>query len=1262
MRNVKIKSGDNWKSLDINYEFDGRVKLDNINVTSVDGVMLNLNKTLSNNVDITNNNYTAMMLTDMTRISDIMSVDLYTDKFPEQFTTSIVFDAFPSVNGGSKYLKTLPRNDDSDDRDLIFGTATVNGNNYTSFYYEQDPNDDNSIYYSINLIDSNTLTISHNDNYANVYLTLSSNNVFTFKVSPLNVPTDNQTFNYTINRKSGYLILMKVVDGVMRYIGSDGNNIVLLLPNVDQPNYPFASIIKTIPNIKTTGDLKIPSNWVSYRTTGDQNNLNINESKSYENIFSNYVFSNQYATITGTDMNLDIMPLKNQLTPDYNSNRGNPFPNYIDCDHREYDRIFSGTNQVKGLTDLHFGYNSYTTDISIPGDKITYFHAPQDMYPYEKININDSGLIEAGAIGGDSPIVSDKLFKKAADYKYNSPYGAPTDEETGVWLCTWLKSSIESPWDSSAEYDKDIIVSYKGKVYKSRSSNTNVKPASSRITWEERPDLAPVWVDRYYNPEQFTSQQALEFTEQYSSYKSKFTHIVTSLSAQQDYIFDKLSDVTFEPGCLYAYYRVGTIENNITINSMDEHLVHSGQEPVYKQDRSSYINTNEYMSFDGSTYIETTALNNTKNSDYTISFNLSIDDWTKPFGGQFVGNYTNHGVGFYNIMHTTPYIIIPGLTSTSLYNTDLDIVLNIPVSAVDVAHGIGNENIHILTGTVGDYEIHQYDTTGMLVEQTPLSEITVEIVSMNIDHSNIYLLDINNIIYKYDINNELIDQLLYPFPGVIGTGSAKTYMDMFNEYEYRINCDTYTTDISGSVWYKDSGNILKYTQSNKLGQAAVYNNTIDGVAVSLIATERVRGAEGNSIILTGNGVDTLSNLVETWNNNNGGNTVQIISGDASKGLILHISQQLQLTGGRSQGQATTNIALSAATGEDIVSIKSDENNNIWAIVKNDTEAKIYKLDNDRNVIFASSLSAIDSTLQYYMSGNTYMDIVSEFNNGVYDNNIIIMNQNPMEDTVIKYTKLNSDGSLKSTTTKIVPHLTDINISNLHNITNYETVKRMCNDIINTNHVVFKTRLQSYFDTDKTYTLLLKYDVTRLTPGFHHFAASFNSTNGNITLFVDGDLQRAMTSDDVYTGAAYKYTKTIHNPLMVGTEPYFNNITFNEHLNKDGYSFISNCTIQNLRIYNDTLNFHKIRALTRETKTIQDICLTLPTGKRSYIDQVKSIYKHQTPGRKSTDINIDIISRTLTGADIKQQIDTAVSTHVTSELPVNSTINKINWIH
>ena len=1262
MRNVKITNGENWNSLKINYTHDDRVKFDNKIVTSSDGVTLNLNNTLSNNTDISNNNYTSMLLSDLTRINDIISVDLTTNKYPEQFTTSLVFDAFPSATGSSKYLKILPRNDNSDERDLIFGNATNNNVNYTSFFYDQDPIDDNNIYFNITLLDDKTLTISHNDNYATVYLTITESHEFEFKTAPLSTPSSDQMFNYIINKSTGDLILSKEIDNTVSYIGSTGTSLSSITHDQGEQSFPFASIIKIIPYSKNSSKMTIPNSWVSYRTSGDQNNLKINESKSYQNIFSNFVFSNQYTTITGDEMLIDVLQLKNQLTPGYESNRGNPFPNYKDCDHREYDRIFSGTNQVKGSTDLHFGYNSYSTDINLPVDAVTYFHTPQDMYPYEKININDSGLIEAGAIGGDSPIVSDKLFKKAADYKYNTPYGAPTDEETGVWLCTWLKSSIESPWDREEDYDIGLIVSYKGKVYKSLKANNNIKPSFSRITWKEIPEQAPVWVDRYYNPEQFSTRQALEYTEQYSSYESKFEFVTRSLSAEKDYIFDKLSDITFEPGCLYAYYRVGPNENKITINSIDKFLVHKGQEPVYKQDRSTYINTLESMTFDGNTYIETTTLNNIKNSDYTVSFNLSIEDWSKPFGGQFLGNYTNRGIGFFNIMHTTPYITIQSAAETNIYNTNLDLILSGLPGGIDVSHELGNENIHILTGSTGSYEILQYDMTGMLVERVTLSEIITEIVSMNLDTDVIYLLDVDNKIYQYDINNELYDQLSTPYPGVIGDNGTDMYIDKFNDYEYRIKCDTYTVDTSGSVWYKDDDEVIKYTHSNKLGRAATYSNTINNINISLIATSKVDGYQGNDIIITGDGISTLSSLVDTWNNNNGGNTVQIISSDASKSFILSSSQQIQLTGGRDQGQATINVALTSQPGEEIVNIKSDDNDNIWVLVRSTVESRIYKLDNDRNLLVTESLSAIDSTLQYHMSGDMYMDIVSEFNAGEYNNNVIVLIQDKSNRQTIRYITIDNSGAHVDSVTKTLPQLSNINVNTLHNITNYETSKRICNDIIDQNHIVFKARLQSYFDTDKTYTQLLKYNTTNLTPGYHHFAASFNSVNGNMSLFVDGNLQRIAVTDDIYTGSAYKYSKTIHNPLIIGTEPHFNNITLNEHLKTDQLSFISDCTIQNIRIYNDALNFHKIRALTRETKTIQDIQLTLPTGKRSYVDQVKRIYKHQTPGRMSTDFNIDIISETLTGANIKQQISSAVTESIKSDLPVNSTINKINWIH
>lgn len=1264
MRNVKIESNKNWHAVDLKYKFDSRVTLDNKQVISADGLSLNINKTLSNSVDVVNNNYTHMMMSDLSKTKDLIDIDISHTRYPEQFTTSLVFDSFPTFSSNSKFLKVLPRNDDSNDRDIIFGSTTIDNVEHDSHYFIVDENDDNNIYFNVTLIDKDTLTISHNDNFANVYLTLNNSGQFSLETAPLDIPSDQQKFNYIINETNGFLIITKIIDGDIKYIGSTGNDLAIITPDQIQPNYPHASVIRILPYTKSTSSLKLSNSWVSYKTSGDINNLKINESKSYSDVTTNYVFTNQYVSVTGNEMNVDLLQLKNQLTTNYESGRGNPFPNYNECDHREYDRLFTGTNQIKGLDDIHLGYNSYTTDIILEPDTITYFHTPQIMYPYDKININDSLLIECGAIGGDSPITSDKMFKKAADYKYNSAFGAPTDEETGIWLCTWLRSAVDSPWDSETNYSENILVSYKNKVYKSIVKNTNKKPSTNRTVWVEQPDQKPVWVDRYYNPERYSAQQALEVTEQYSKYISKFEYITETLSAEDVYVFDKISDLTFEPGSLYAYYRTGAEINKTTIESMQRDLIHQGQSPVYTQDRNTFLNTTESLKLDGSLYIETNILNKTVDSDYAISFNMSMDDWTKPIGGQIIGNYTNEGVGFFNKMNTTPYVIIPTASGTKLYNTNMDEVLTISTSAISAVHGIGNENIHLLKGTVGDYTIDQYDMTGMLVESTPLSNITQEIVSINLDEQSLYILDSDHDIYKFNIFNERIDTLNKPQPGYViglsGIPSVNTFVDVFDDYQYRVNCDTYTMDISGNIWYLKNNNVYKFTQSIRPGVNATYNNTINGIAVSLIADERVNGSEGNSIVITGDGQSSLNYLIQEWNNNNGGNQLRIISGDDSRSLILAADQQLQLTGGVNAGSPTINFALSANPGDIITGLKSDEYNNIWTTVRSGEQTFIHKMDNDRNILFTSSLSSIDNTLQYSMSGNIYMDIVSEFVEGVYNNDVIILCQNPGDDN-IKYLRISNEGKHKQTTEKTLTGLNQININNLHNITNYETVKRICNDTLNVNHLIFKIRLSSYFDSDKTYTQLLKYDLTNLTPGYHHFATTFNSVNGNMTLFVDGNLQQAITSDDIYTGAAYKTSKTIHNPILFGTEPYFNNTLFSDHLKIPGYSFITDCEFNNIRIYNQALNFNKIRALTRENKTIQPINLTLPTGKRCYIDQVKRVYRHKKPDRKSTQFNIDIISKTLSGDDIKKQIEASVLDDIKKDLPVNSSVNKINWI-
>ena len=75
---------------------------------------------------------------------------------------------------------------------------------------------------------------------------------------------------------------------------------------------------------------------------------------------------------------VSLIQLKNQLSVTGDTNRENPFPNMRDCDHRDYNAIFDSNTDTESL---YFGYSSYETEITLEPDKITYFNAPQDMYP-----------------------------------------------------------------------------------------------------------------------------------------------------------------------------------------------------------------------------------------------------------------------------------------------------------------------------------------------------------------------------------------------------------------------------------------------------------------------------------------------------------------------------------------------------------------------------------------------------------------------------------------------------------------------------------------------------------------------------------------------------------------------------------------------------------------------------------------------------------------------------------------------------------------
>ena len=201
--------------------------------------------------------------------------------------------------------------------------------------------------------------------------------------------------------------------------------------------------------------LKLQTTWNSYVSSIEDNSLAINPGKTFQNIKNNFLVSVPTNSIgySAKQIDVNLIPLKNQVTTEGNLSRNNPYGNSeTDATHRDYQGLHTGTYQEGGSDSIYMSHTSSVKELVFPSDKLTYFHIPHVFTPYRQLNINDSTLVKAGAIEGDTPIKADKVFKRRGSDNVTEPI----DELNGTWLCAWLSGS--------------------------QFSNST-----------------PIWVDRYYN-------------------------------------------------------------------------------------------------------------------------------------------------------------------------------------------------------------------------------------------------------------------------------------------------------------------------------------------------------------------------------------------------------------------------------------------------------------------------------------------------------------------------------------------------------------------------------------------------------------------------------------------------------------------------------------------------------------------------------------------------------------------------------------------
>lgn len=640
---LKFLDKNTFPSIELSYNLDNTVSIRNDNFENEQNLDILLYNFLKDSRDESSNKYSTLYLTDRRKLSDYIEIKSLSSSPVEVFTTWLASDADRLLTTKTDYWVT----------EDVIGSSTVTVDVVASGTFLEI---DNRYFYDIYLLDENKCQIGHT--YNNItrfmtinYLNATANTYFSLEngQDPFD-PNSTQTFYYLYDRRNDFIVFYKLINDIAYVLQTDENtkDLVLVLP-LTSDDFAFTSdqIFRCRTRYETPKKPTANSSWVQYVKNFLSNNLVVDDkpapvdgySPSFTNIQTNYLANTEYHNLSNLTLPLNILTLKNTNTPESYQSKNNPF--HVREDEimmRQYRKIISGTNQVKGNDNISLTYENFTSEKVFKPDELTYFHAPQDLFPYTQLNIRDTGLIESGAIAGDHPLKSDKLFKKQADYKYQSSFGDTAFEQSGTFLCTWLSGA------------DDI-------------------------------NARPVWVDRYYFPQKVNYLAALSSpVNPFITYESAEQCLKEKLPILNQVVVDVPSQLCFEPGILYAYHRIGKNTTNQLINALNLFLFEKDlnyySDTTYNVLCGELIPNQSYEYTFNGTQIGSTDRVSFPNilSEFTVCFYLNVDDWKAPFANQIVGNYVNDGFGIFNINYITPFIYFGAPSALHIYNTDFNLI------------------------------------------------------------------------------------------------------------------------------------------------------------------------------------------------------------------------------------------------------------------------------------------------------------------------------------------------------------------------------------------------------------------------------------------------------------------------------------------------------------------------------------------------------------------------------------------------------------
>ncbi len=831
---------------------------------------------------------------------------------------------------------------------------------------------------------------------------------------------------------------------------------------------------------------------------------------------------------------------------------------------RNYNKLFVHTDREEGSEKILLGYRNDIRESIIYKDKETYFHIP---FYTETLLLNESNLIANGATGGPFPAAADRIFKSLKGYGQHTADGIPSETTDGGWFCSWL--------------------------YKDEKGNM-------------------MWMDRYYNPGQFSTSIAAQQLEEGPSY------------IKYDPIFrDVPSTMKFESGVLYKYFHVGektasnlvTTYNGVTGERLPLSLDNWGANNVdtsynnfsvkifsdatatelYTKASESleHINASS-ISFDHNKDLEVQVEYNSsygQTNEFTIAAWMYSKEWFACQSTQLVGNYTSKGgFGlFIDTLSSFPFFVIPEtgyghlLYVNEKYNQFLDksVQYNTQLTATPKLIGLDSENHVIVCFDDDSRYITKYDNVGEVLNLASVPEIRTstgqpavgnEMKQLICGPDNTYIVITGNRRYTYNTDLELIDTVIWN--------------SLSSTYSYAYDPTTNFLELVPIENVLDS-KFINTTNYALLADGNLYKKRPEDTNYQLIGLLPNKG--------TALAIDPYDRIWVL----HGYNEVSVFDSSSDK----PIDPILNFSAGNYSNHENKNISF-------ICSYDRNTNSREWNCL----------------IYYSSKDSLISPQLLIFdLNGFAVktIDILSLFDITLFK----VLNQ--------KQNKLN--------------------FSSKGDFTGYERARvfNKLHPYNNKPQLILKASLKDRdnealkFKTVKCYIPMSILD----NKGWNHFTVTLQ--NKLFRIFVNTKELGTIS----YSGQ-YELSYETQPALFIGS-PVGSKYGFNKEIQYS--SSIFNGYVESVKIYNYAIPYSNLEMFLRASTPAQNLYWTLPTPMLQYIERIERMFKNKIPGAKSPYFNIKLRGTKIDDPQTRVIIEEEIREIVSKIKPIYAEFLKVTWV-